>query len=102
MAALSLCFAGRNVGRDFWSIGAGGVGQSLFTSLINNAFYPKQGFSDCTALNQDGEMGKFVDLLAPFCVWAAQAGEKGGSEKIENIRRDLYKKFRPGDPMAAR
>ena len=38
MAALSLCFMGRNVGRAFWSIGTGGVGQSLFTSLINSAF----------------------------------------------------------------
>ena len=102
MGAMSLSFLGLNVGRAFWSIGAGGVGKSLFTSLINNAFYPKNGFFDCTALYQDGEMGKYVDLLAPFCIWTAQEGTEGGPDKISCVRQDLYKKFRPGGPMAAR
>ena len=102
MCALTLCFLGYNVDRAFWSIGGGGVGQSLFTSLINNAFYPKHGFFDCAALYQDDEMRKYVDLLSPFCVWTAQEGTEGGSEKIKHLRQDLYKKFCSGDPMAAR
>ena len=78
------------------------MGQSLSTALINNAFYPKHGFFDCTALYQDDEMGKYVDLLSPFCVWTAQEGTEWGSGKIKHTRRDLYKKFGSGDPMAAR
>ena len=70
--------------------------------MINNASYPKHGFFDCAAMYQDDEMRQYVDLLAPFCVWTAQEGTDGGSEKIKNIRRDLYKKFCPCDPMAAR
>ena len=93
MSALTLCFLGYNVDRAFWSIGGGGVGQSLFTSLVNNAFYPKHGFFDCTALYQDDEMRKYVDLLSPFAIWAAQEGTEGGSEKIKHSRQDLYKKF---------
>ena len=102
MGALSLFFVGYNVDRAFWSIGGGGVGQSLFTALVNNALYPKHGFFDCAALYQDDEMRIYVDLLSPFCVWAAQGGTEGGSEKIKNLRRDLYRKFCSGDPMAAR
>ena len=47
-------------------------------------------------------MGKYVDLMAPFCVWTAQAGTDGGSDKVKNLRRDLYKKFCSCGPIAAR
>ena len=77
MGALFFCFLGYNVGRAFWSIGRGGVWKYLFTSLINNAFYPNHGFSDCAALYKDDAAGKYVDLLPPFCVWASQEGSEG-------------------------
>ena len=49
IAGLSIALIGENEGRAFWAIGPGGVGQSLFTSLIHNAMAPTHGFFDCAA-----------------------------------------------------
>ena len=42
MSAMPLCFLWHNAGRSSWSIGTCGVGDSLFTSLINNDFNTKR------------------------------------------------------------
>ena len=48
--AMSMALIGENVDLPFWSIGSGGVGKALFTSLIHNSISPMRGFSDCAAL----------------------------------------------------
>ena len=51
-----------------------------FTSLVNNAFYQKDGSSARAAVYQEAKMGKYVDRMAPFFVWTSQGGTDGGPE----------------------
>ena len=102
LAGIAISLMCRNVDRSFWSIGSGGVCQTLFTALMNNAVYPRHGFSDCAILYQDEEMRRQVDLLLPYVKWAAQEGTEGGSANTKNTRRCMYKKFCYGDPIMAR
>ena len=55
--------------------------------MISNDFYPNHGFFDCTAMYQGDEVRKYVDILAPFCIWTAQEGTEGGSGKIPSLRQ---------------
>ena len=50
IAGISLALMGQNVDRASWSIGKGGVGKALFSTLIRNAMSPAHGFFDCTSL----------------------------------------------------
>ena len=102
MAGLAIALIGENVDRAFWTIGAGGVGQSLFTSLIHNALAPTHGFFDCTALYLDDELRKTLEHLIPFKILTAQEGAEGGSAIIRNPRQDLYKKICPSGPISRR
>ena len=76
IAGLSMALIGRNVDRDSWTIGGGGVGQSLFTSLIHNAMSPMHGFFDCTALYLDDEIRETLEHLIGFEVITSQEGRK--------------------------
>ena len=71
-----MALVGRNVGRAFWTIGGGGVGKSLFTSLIRNAMSPMRGFFDFTALYLDDELRKTLEHLIGFKVLTAQEGRR--------------------------
>ena len=88
IAGISLALLGENVDRAFWTIGGGGVGQSLFTTLINNAISPMHGFFDCSALYMDGELRKFLEQMVGLRVWTAQEATEGGTEK-KSLRQDL-------------
>ena len=92
ISGLAIAMIGENADRAFWTIGSGGAGKSLFTSLIHNAMAPTRGFLDCTALYLEDELRKTIDRLIPFKILAAQEGTEGGSAIIRNLRHDLYEK----------
>lgn len=54
-AALLLALAGANVDRCFWTIGPGGVGQSLFTHLISAMLEGLHSFIDTNVFYSDEE-----------------------------------------------
>ena len=93
ISGLSIALIGENADRAFWTIGPGGVGQSLFTSLIHNAMAPTHGFFDCAALYLDDELRKTLEHLIPFKILTAQEGTEGGSAIIRNLRQYLYRKI---------
>ena len=69
-----MALLGENVARAFWPIGSGGVGQSLFTTLIHNAINPTRGFFDCTSMYLDDELRKTLERIIGYCVLTAQEG----------------------------
>ena len=93
IAGLSIAIIGENVDRAFWTIGSGGAGKSLFTSLIHNAMAPTRGFFDCASLYLDDELRKTLEHLIPFKILTAQEGTEGGSAIIRNLRQYLYRKI---------
>ena len=101
IAGISLALMGENVDRAFWTIGGGGVGQSLFTTLINNSISPKSGFFDFSALYMDGDVRKFLEQLVGPRAWTAQEATEGGAEK-RILRQDIYKKIGSADPISRR
>ena len=102
IAGIALALMGQNVDRAFWSIGKGGVGQSLFSTLIHNAISPMHGFFDCTSLYMDDELRKTLENSVGFCVNTAQEATEGGTGNIRNLRQDLYKKLCSSDPISCR
>ena len=85
-AGLAMAILGESVGRPFWTIGSGGVGQSLLTTLIHKAINPMRGYVDCAALRQDGELRKMISRITGYCVLTA-TDETGGCEgNFRNIR----------------
>ena len=80
-----MALVGRNVGRAFWTIGGGGVGKSLFTSLIRNAMSPMNGFFDFKALYIDDELVKTLEHLIGAKVPTSQEGAEGGSSDLRNL-----------------
>ena len=102
IAGLRLAPVGENVDRALWGIGPGGVGRSLFTSLIHNSLSPTHGFFDCTSLYLDGELMQTIGHIVGYFVLTAHEGEEGGSTNLRNPRQDLYKKISPGDPISRR
>lgn len=55
-AAQGLALRGRNVDRAFWTIGPGGVGQSLESHRIAALFGPLHTFLDLNIYYTDDEM----------------------------------------------
>ena len=102
IAGISIALVGENVDRAFWTIGGGGVGQSLFTTLINSALSPMHTFFDCTSLYQDDELRKTLEHIVGYKVLTSQEGTEGGIASIRNLRQGLYKKICSGDPISCR
>ena len=102
IAGLALALMGQNVDRAFWSIGKGGVGQSLFSTPIHNAMSPTRGFFDCASLYMGDELRKTLENRVGFCVNTAQEGDEGGTTNIRHLRQDLYKKLWSADPISFR
>ena len=75
IAGAALALMGQNVDMAFWSIGKGGVGKSLFSTLIRNAMSPMRGFFDCASLYMGDELRKTLGNSVGFCVSAAQEGD---------------------------
>ena len=100
IAGLSIALLVGNVDREFWSIGGGGVGLPLSTTLINNAIHPTHAFFDCDALYMDDELRKFLEQLVGRRVWTSQEATEGGTGNLKNLRQDLYKKICSPDPIS--
>ena len=95
-AASGLSLRRCNVDRAFWSIGGGGVGQSLFTHLIASVVgRHNHHFLDMNCYYSDDELRKQGEYLAGKLVVTGQ--EMPDTNKP--MREDLYKKTcvcRPG------
>lgn len=66
LAALLLALMGYNVDRCFWTIGPGGVGQSLLTYLINGLLGNLHAYLDTNVFHSDDELRKQAELLLGF------------------------------------
>ena len=93
IAGISMALLGENVDRAFWTIGSGGVGQSLLTTLIRNAISPMRGFFDCTSLYLDGELRKTMGHIVGYFVLTAQEGTEGVARTSEISGRTSIRKF---------
>ena len=62
-AGLSIALLDGNVDRACWTIGSGGVGQSLFATLIHNAINPMRVFPECTSMYLDDELRKTLEHI---------------------------------------
>ena len=63
-AAFSLVLRGHNIDRAFWTIGAGGVGQSLLSHLVATVFGNHHAFLDMNMHYTDDELRKQGELLS--------------------------------------
>ena len=88
-AAMCLVLEGQNINRIFWTIGPGGVGQSLLSHHLHAVFAALHAFVDTTVFYSDDEMRKQAEHLINKLVMTCQ-------EAVENsrhgMRQDIYKK----------
>ncbi len=99
LAALALALHGVNVDRCFWTLGPGGVGQSLLTHHLNAVFPGLHTFVDTTIYYSDDELRKQADLMLGKVIHTGQEAVEGTGRPM---REDLYKKHISADPVAAR
>ena len=97
-AGLLLALQGRNVDRAIWSVGPGGVGQSLFTHCVANLFGDSHGFLDMNIYFSVDEFRKQCDGIAGKLVVTGQEAP----DTTRNFREDLFKKHVSADPVSAR
>ena len=97
-AAFALALRGYNVDRAFWTLGGGGVGQSLLSHLVANVFGDNHAFIDMNIYFTDDEMRKQGDLLAGRAV---VTGQEMPNETKE-MREDIYKKHISADAVSCR
>ena len=88
LAAMALVLRGHNVDRAFWTVGGGGVGQSLLSYLIANLWSLNHAFLDMNIYYSDDELRKQAELLAGKWVVTGQENPDISKE----MREDLYKK----------
>ena len=99
MAMVLLALSGRNVDRAWWTVGPGGVGQSLNSCLIANLFGRDHHYMDMNLFYEEGEMRKQGDSMAGHRVFTGQEAITNAKQKM---REDLYKKLLSADPIAVR
>ena len=99
LAAMSLALRGLNVTRCFWSVGPGGVGQSLFTHFLDSMFANLHGYLDMNIYYGDDEFRKQAELLIHKIV---VTGQETPHSSTKSMRDDLYKKHMSGDPVPSR
>ena len=96
---MALTLQGINIDRCFWTVGPGGVGQSILTHLIHKVFSGLHAFLDTNIYFSDDELRKQADGLIGKLITTAQ-------EAVDNsrhgFREDLFKKHISADPIAAR
>ena len=97
-AAFALVLRGHNIDRAFWTLGGGGVGQSLLSHLIATVFGDNHSFIDMNLYFTDDEMRKQGELLAGKAV---VTGQEMPNETKE-MREDLYKKHISADAVSCR
>ena len=89
LAAIFLVLHGQHVDRCFWTIGPGGVGQSLVTHLLHNVFRGIHGFLDSNVFYSDDELRKQAESLIGKLILTAQEAVEGSHH---GFREDLFKK----------
>ena len=98
-AALCLALRGLNVDRAFWGLGRGGVGQSLFTALLEALLGHNHGCLDMNIYFSDDEMRKQAAYIVGKLVVTGQEAVQGSSRQL---REDLYKKHISADKIPER
>ena len=71
-AAIGLVMRGLNVDRAFWTMGSGGVGQSLWSHLLASTFKDNHAFLDMSIYFSDDELRKQCELIAGKAVVTGQ------------------------------
>ena len=94
LAAMCLTLRGMNNVRAFMTLGPGGVGQSLNTTLVANVFGDMHDFVDMNVFYTEDELRKQADTFTGKVVMTDQ--ETPNTDKPR--REDLYKKVMSGDP----
>ena len=99
-AGLAMSVLGENLGRGFRTIGPGGVGQSLLTTLINDAISPTHGYVDCDASRWRTQ--QTLHHIAGYCVLTGTDEAGGCAENFRNIGHCRYREIGAGAPMLCR
>ena len=86
-AAMVMALHGHNIDRAFWTLGAGGVGQSLFSHLIATLFGEGHAFVDMNCYYSDDELRKQAEGMVGKLVVTGQEVP----ETKRTMREDLYK-----------
>ena len=97
-AAIALVKRGENIDRCFIGISPGGVGQSLYSSLLDAMFGHLHAFFDPNIWYNDEEMRKQIGNLEGCVIMTAQEAP----ETNRKLREDLYKKTMSADGIAGR
>ena len=97
-AAFALVLRGFNIDRAFWTLGQGGVGQSLLSHLVATVFGDNHCFLDMNMYYTDDELRKQGELLCGKTVVTGQEMPNCSRE----MREDLYKKHVSADPVSCR
>ena len=63
-AAATLAFRGCNISKAFWTIGPGGVGQSMNSTLLANLFGKNHGYVDMNLFYTEGELRKQAAIMS--------------------------------------
>ena len=97
-AAIALVKRGENIDRCFIGISPGGVGQSLYSSLLDAMFGHLHAFFDPNIWYNDEEMRKQIANMEGCVILTAQEAP----ETNRKLREDLYKKTMSADGIAGR
>ena len=84
-AMCCLALAGRNIDRAWWSVGPGGVGQSLNTWHISKVFQHYHCYLDMNILFDDTEFRKQGDQNLQQIVFTGQETVQGAKKKCGRI-----------------
>ena len=99
LAALTLALRGENVDRCFWTIGPGGVGQSLLSHFFDTLLGSRHSFLDTNVYYSDEVLREQAQTLVSKIVVTAQEAVQGSTH---HTREDLYKKHMTADAIASR
>ena len=98
-AALALTLQGYNIDRCFWTVGPGGVGQSLTSHHLDAMCPGLHGFIDTNVYYSDDELRKRAEGLVGKLITTGQEAVEGSARAM---REDVHKKHASADPVAAR
>ena len=93
MASECLAIRGKNVDRCVWTIGPGGVGQSLLTRALHTMLAGSHSYLDVQIFYSDDELRK---QASEFSSAIALTAQESASNNTHKLREDLYKKIITG------
>ena len=97
-AAQALAKRGENIDRCFIGIGPGGVGQSLYSTLLAAMCCHNHAFIDPNLWFQEDEFRKQIEQFAHCFIFTGQEGVQGH----RRVREDLYKRTMSANGIAGR